>query len=81
MGIIRPLIFALAICLAGGKVLAEDDWWEYGHFYQIYPRSFKDIGNDGIGDLKGIIEKLYHLKTINVTGVWLSPIFKSPMKG
>lgn len=51
-----------------------------GHFYQIYPRSFKDSSGDGVGDLRGIIDKLDHLKTINVTGVWLSPIFESPMK-
>lgn len=72
---------ALAICCVSGGVLKPtDDWWEYGHFYQIYPRSFKDGNGDGTGDLKGIIENLSYLKTIDVTGVWLSPIFKSPMK-
>ena len=76
---------ALAICCFSGRIIrsiikAGDDWWEYGHFYQIYPRSFKDGDGDGVGDLKGIIENLAYLKTINVTGVWLSPIFKSPMK-
>lgn len=55
------------------------DWWENGNFYQIYPRSFKDSNGDGIGDLNGITENLYHLKEIDVDGVWLSPIFKSPM--
>ncbi|XP_055312583.1 maltase A1-like [Sitodiplosis mosellana] len=71
----------LAICSVSGRILKMvDDWWEYGHFYQIYPRSFKDGNGDGTGDLKGIIENLSYLKTIDVTGVWLSPIFKSPMK-
>lgn len=58
---------------------ADMDWWEGGVFYQIYPRSFKDSNDDGSGDLKGIIEKLPHLKELGVTGAWLSPIFDSPM--
>lgn len=62
--------------------LLEDepkDWWETSSLYQIYPRSFKDTNGDGIGDIKGITEMLPYLKTIGVTGTWLSPIFKSPM--
>lgn len=47
-------------------------------FYQIYPRSFKDSNNDGIGDLRGIIQKLPYLKDLGVTATWLSPILKSP---
>ncbi|CRL00644.1 CLUMA_CG013904, isoform A [Clunio marinus] len=58
----------------------EHDWWEHAVFYQIYPRSFKDDNNDGIGDIRGVINKLEHLKDLGVTGVWLSPIFASPMK-
>ncbi|XP_062551537.1 maltase 2-like [Armigeres subalbatus] len=58
----------------------ELDWWESGVFYQIYPRSFKDSNNDGIGDIGGIMEKLDHLVDLGVTGVWFSPLFKSPMK-
>ena len=46
--------------------------------YQIYPRSFKDGNGDGIGDLRGIIEKLDYLKDLGVNAVWLSPIFDSP---
>lgn len=57
-----------------------EDWWEYGHFYQVYPRSFQDSNGDGIGDLNGITSRLSYLKSINVTGIWLSPIFQSPMK-
>ncbi|KAG4066648.1 hypothetical protein HA402_007284 [Bradysia odoriphaga] len=56
------------------------DWWENGNFYQIYPRSFMDSDGDGIGDLNGIASKLDYLKEIGITGTWLSPIFKSPMK-
>lgn len=59
----------------------EEDWWKGGVFYQIYPRSFKDSDGDGEGDIKGITSKLQHLKDLGVTGAWLSPVFKSPMKG
>ena len=47
--------------------------------YQIYPRSFKDSNNDGIGDIKGIIEKLDYLEYLGINAIWLSPIYKSPM--
>lgn len=69
---ILPLVFAVAICSITGNVLAEDDWWEYGHFYQIYPRSFQDSDGDGIGDLNGITSRLPYLKYINVTGECLN---------
>ncbi|XP_049537638.1 uncharacterized protein LOC125952287 [Anopheles darlingi] len=57
----------------------SQDWWEAGVFYQIYPRSFKDSDSNGVGDLKGITEKLGHLVDLGIDGVWLSPVFKSPM--
>lgn len=72
-------ILILALCASIGNVFAEDDWWENGHFYQIYPRSFQDYDGDGIGDLNGITSRLSYLKFIGVTGIWLSPIFQSPM--
>lgn len=50
-------------------------------FYQIYPRSFQDSNGDGIGDLKGIMQRLDHLKEAGISATWLSPIFKSPMAG
>ncbi len=53
-------------------------WWKEGVVYQIYPRSFKDSGGDGIGDLRGIIEKLDYLQKLGVTIVWLGPAYKSP---
>lgn len=78
---IKLTIWIVALWFGGGKtVIAEDDWWEHGHFYQIYPRSFQDSDGDGVGDLHGINVRLPYLKYIGVTGVWLSPIFQSPMK-
>lgn len=53
-------------------------WWKEAVFYQIYPRSFYDTNNDGIGDLRGIIEKLDYLKDLGVDALWLSPIYDSP---
>ncbi len=56
----------------------EKKWWKEAVFYQIYPRSFKDSDGDGIGDLKGIIEKLDYLKELGVDAIWCSPIYDSP---
>jgi oligo-1,6-glucosidase len=53
-------------------------WWKEAVVYQIYPRSFKDSNGDGVGDLRGIIEKLDYIKSLGVDVVWLNPIFKSP---
>lgn len=53
-------------------------WWKEAVFYQIYPRSFYDTNGDGIGDLRGIIEKLDYLKELGVDALWLSPIYDSP---
>src|SRR5690554_3006582 len=53
-------------------------WYKEGFVYQIYPRSFKDSNGDGIGDIKGIIEKVDYLKDLGVDIVWLSPVYKSP---
>ncbi|CAB3243402.1 unnamed protein product [Arctia plantaginis] len=55
-------------------------WWESAVVYQIYPRSFKDSNNDGVGDLNGITLKLPYLKDLGVDAIWMSPIFKSPMQ-
>ncbi len=53
-------------------------WWKEAVFYQIYPRSFYDTNGDGIGDLRGIIDKLDYLQELGVTALWLSPIYDSP---
>ncbi len=53
-------------------------WWKEAIVYQIYPRSFKDSDADGVGDLRGVIQKLDYIKSLGVDAVWLNPIFKSP---
>jgi alpha-glucosidase len=54
-------------------------WWQKAVFYQIYPRSFADGNGDGIGDFKGMTEKVDYLKDLGVDALWLSPHFPSPM--
>lgn len=55
-------------------------WWHNSVIYQIYPRSFNDSNNDGLGDIKGITQKLDYLSDLGVNVLWLSPLYKSPMK-
>ena len=54
------------------------NWWQSSVIYQIYPRSFMDSNNDGIGDLRGIISRLDYISTLGVDAIWLSPVYKSP---
>ena len=56
----------------------KKSWWKEGVMYQIYPRSFNDSNGDGVGDLRGIIQKLDYLADLGVSIVWLSPIYDSP---
>ncbi|WP_125559381.1 alpha-glucosidase family protein [Pseudoalteromonas rubra] len=60
--------------------MAHNEWWKGAVIYQVYPRSFCDTNNDGIGDLQGIISKLDYIKSLGVDAIWISPFFKSPMK-
>jgi alpha-glucosidase len=57
---------------------AGHPWWQNAVFYEIYPRSFADSNNDGVGDLKGITSKLDYLKDLGVDAIWISPCFPSP---
>lgn len=58
---------------------SDEIWWRHGVFYQIYPRSFQDADGDGVGDIKGIIDRLPYLDALRIDAIWLSPIFPSPM--
>ncbi len=59
-------------------MMEERIWWKEAVCYQVYPRSFNDSNNDGIGDINGIREKLDYLKDLGIDVIWVSPIFKSP---
>ena len=55
-------------------------WWQDGVIYHVYPRSFADADGDGVGDLRGLAGRLDHVRELGVDAVWLSPIYRSPMK-
>lgn len=64
--------------MADSKLIPNASWWKEAVVYQIYPRSFKDSNGDGVGDLRGVIEKLDYIQQLGVDVVWLNPIYKSP---
>ena len=55
-------------------------WWRRGVIYHVYPRSFADADGDGVGDLRGIASRLEHVARLGADAIWLSPIYRSPMK-
>lgn len=59
--------------------MKKSDWWKRAIVYQIYPKSFQDSNGDGIGDLKGIINRLDYLKRLGINVIWLCPVYQSPM--
>src|SRR5258708_38013001 len=65
---------------AQGKAVDAEGhpWWQHAVFYEIYPRSFADSNNDGIGDLNGIASKLDYLKDLGIDAIWITPCFPSP---
>lgn len=58
--------------------MVESRWWKESIVYQIYPKSFNDSNQDGIGDIQGIIKKLDYIKNLGIDVIWLCPIYKSP---
>jgi len=76
----------LGICLPPSGAVAQTakvdseghQWWQHAVFYEIYPRSFADSNNDGIGDLKGITAKLGYLRSLGVDAIWITPCYPSP---
>src|SRR5882672_10184363 len=79
-------VLAVTLCLSFSFASAQSaprdaeghEWWQHAVFYEIYPRSYADSNNDGIGDLKGITSKLDYLKQLGVDAIWLTPCFPSP---
>jgi alpha-glucosidase len=78
-------IFLCVSCLSGFAQMTDrtkspegNEWWQHAVFYEIYPRSFADSNNDGIGDLNGITSKLDYLKDLGVDAIWITPCFPSP---
>ena len=81
-----PAVLALTLCSLVPGAVAQNQpvdaeghqWWQHAVFYELYPRSFADSNNDGVGDLKGITSKLDYLKDLGVDAIWISPCFPSP---
>lgn len=59
-------------------MIMNKTWWKEGIVYQIYPRSYQDSNGDGIGDIRGIIDRLDYIKSLGVDIIWLCPVYKSP---
>jgi alpha-glucosidase len=76
------LIFPFLLALAVGQVAPVDaeghQWWQHAVFYEIYPRSFADSNNDGVGDLNGITSKMSYLHELGVDAIWITPCYPSP---
>jgi alpha-glucosidase len=55
--------------------MSAGEWWREGVIYQVYPRSFQDSNADGIGDLRGVIDRLDYLQWLGIDAIWLNPVF------
>lgn len=76
---------AAALALSSGAAQAKpakaaEPWWKHAVIYEIYPRSFQDTNGDGVGDLKGVTQRLDYLQKLGVDAIWLTPFFPSPNK-
>ena len=58
---------------------ANADWWKQAVVYQVYPRSFRDTNTDGLGDIRGVTERMGYLSELGVDAIWLSPFYPSPL--
>ena len=80
------LLVSILVIWVGASALAQQksidaeghQWWQHAVFYEIYPRSFADSNNDGVGDLNGIRSKLGYLKDLGVDAIWITPCYPSP---
>ncbi|MFB6183490.1 MAG: alpha-glucosidase [Haloarculaceae archaeon] len=66
--------------MSDGERTQDRAWWKEAVVYQIYPRSFNDTDGDGVGDIRGIVERLDYLDNLGVDVVWLNPVYESPQK-
>ncbi len=64
--------------MGNAHVCIDKKWWKQAVVYQIYPRSFYDSNGDGIGDLRGIIEKIDYISSLGIDVIWLNPVYESP---
>ena len=80
--ILLIVVFLCSLALAQPQTAPVDaeghQWWQHAVFYEVYPRSFMDSNNDGIGDLNGIASKMDYLKWLGVDAIWITPCFPSP---
>jgi alpha-glucosidase len=74
---IAALLIFISITPVGAQSKAQP-WWQHAVIYEIYPRSFADSNNDGLGDMRGITSRLDYLQTLGVTAIWISPCYPSP---
>jgi alpha-glucosidase len=81
---LRLCLVALVLLLcvlparAGGPGSVAVPWWRHAVFYEIYPRSFQDADGDGVGDLRGLLDRLDYLEALGIDAIWLTPCFPSP---
>ncbi len=75
-----PVLFCSLFAAAQAKPVDAEghQWWQHAVFYEIYPRSFADSNNDGIGDLNGINSKMSYLHELGVDAIWITPCYPSP---
>ena len=83
LALLTALIFTLPVAMAENKPAKPVDaeghqWWQHAVFYEVYPRSYMDSNNDGVGDLNGIGSKMDYLKWLGVDAIWIAPCFPSP---
>jgi alpha-glucosidase len=73
-------IVAVPLAFSQSKAVDSEghQWWQHAVFYEVYPRSFADSNNDGVGDLNGIASKLGYLHRLGVDAIWITPCFPSP---
>ena len=75
---LQPATAAAPAAMPANSSAAQDDWWKRAVIYELYPRSFADSNNDGIGDIKGITAHINYLADLGVDAVWMTPMFPSP---